>query len=430
LNAVDPTLQAVLADARLRVRRKRATEATRARTSALAVAACLMISGALIALRGIASSPDPSAVSVPLPGAEPPLVEPQRLLPIAPTDARMLNATQPIVQGVLQAEPPFHFAGSPASRLRAIDCLAAAAWYEAGDDRSGERAVIQTILNRVRHPAFPATVCGVVFQGSERPSGCQFTFTCDGSMAARKPSEAAWAHARDLSEAALGGAVDKSIGQATHYHADYVIPYWRESLDKIAQVGPHIFYRWKGYWGSLAAIRRPTGLDEPAVTKLALLSAAHNSAVPVMAQPETSQAAPVPAPVAVAPLPAPIALPGISQRSTRGTLVRGEASNLFFIQIDPAAFPGTYAIAALAICKGRPQCTVLGWRDPAMMAVAAPLTDEQSHALSFYYHRDGRGEQALWNCSQVDRPSSSQCMPAERTTLAGLQSQAVPFPNS
>jgi hypothetical protein len=166
------------------------------------------------------------------------------------------------------------------------------------------------------------------------------------------------------------------------------------------------------------------------MAELALMSAAHRIALPNAVALETDEAALASVPPTVATLPPPISLPGVSQRSTRGTLVRGEASNIFFIQIDPAAFPGTYAIAALAICKGRANCTVLGWRDPEMMAVAAPLTAAQSRTLSFYYHRDGQREQALWNCGQVDRPNSSQCLPAERTTLAGLQGETVPFPNS
>ena len=106
--------------------------------------------------------------------------------------------------------------------------------------------MIQTVLNRVRHPAFPATVCGVVFQGSERSTGCQFTFTCDGALA-RQPSAAAWARARALAEQALDGAVDERVGNATHYHTDWVVPYWRTSLDKIAQVETHIFDRWRGH---------------------------------------------------------------------------------------------------------------------------------------------------------------------------------------
>src|SRR3546814_2685764 len=105
----------------------------------------------------------------------------------------------------LPAARPVRLAGGAVNLARATDCRAAAAWYEAGDDPSGERAVVQVVLNRLRHPAFPNTVCGVVFQGSERVSGCQFTFTCDGALA-RVPSEAAWERARSIARAEIGRA--------------------------------------------------------------------------------------------------------------------------------------------------------------------------------------------------------------------------------
>ncbi|MCZ3110870.1 cell wall hydrolase, partial [Acinetobacter baumannii] len=75
-----------------------------------------------------------------------------------------------------------HLTGDTALQARAIDCMAAAVLYEAGDDAVGQRAVAQVVINRVRHPAFPKTICAVVFQGSDRATGCQFTFTCDGAL--------------------------------------------------------------------------------------------------------------------------------------------------------------------------------------------------------------------------------------------------------
>src|SRR6185437_7038444 len=112
----------------------------------------------------------------------------------------------------------------------------------------GERAVAQVVINRLRHPLFPKTVCGVVFQGAERPTGCQFTFTCDGALA-RRPQDAAWDRARSVALAALHGYVMQGVGNATHYHADYVAPYWSPALVKVAVVGQHIFYRWTGGLG-------------------------------------------------------------------------------------------------------------------------------------------------------------------------------------
>jgi len=108
--------------------------------------------------------------------------------------------------------------------------------------------VAQVVLNRMRHPAYPKSVCGVVYQGSARTTGCQFTFTCDGSLR-WAPEPTLWRKARGVAERALGGYVDKAVGSATHYHASYVAPYWAPTLVKMTQVGAHIFYRWTGPWG-------------------------------------------------------------------------------------------------------------------------------------------------------------------------------------
>ena len=104
------------------------------------------------------------------------------------------------------------------------------------------------VLNRVRHPAYPKSVCGVVYQGSARATGCQFTFTCDGSLR-WAPEPALWRQAQRVAERALNGHVARHVGSATHYHADYVAPYWAPTLVKMTQVGAHIFYRWTGPWG-------------------------------------------------------------------------------------------------------------------------------------------------------------------------------------
>jgi hypothetical protein len=92
----------------------------------------------------------------------------------------------------------------------------------------------------------------VVYQGSARTTGCQFTFTCDGSLR-YTPMPALWKRARAVAERALSGYVDKTVGSATHYHAQYVAPYWAPTLVKMTQVGQHIFYRWTGPWGEPGA---------------------------------------------------------------------------------------------------------------------------------------------------------------------------------
>jgi spore germination cell wall hydrolase CwlJ-like protein len=163
--------------------------------------------------------------------------------------AQQINAALPFSAAPIEAAAPFTMAGaSVEDRAQAQHCLTQAIYYEAGfEPVVGRRAVAQVILNRMRHPAFAKSVCGVVYEGSTRP-GCQFSFTCDGSLG-RAPAAAAWAQAATIARDALAGHVAAEVGQATHYHTDYVAPYWAPKLSKITQIGAHIFYRWPGSWG-------------------------------------------------------------------------------------------------------------------------------------------------------------------------------------
>jgi hypothetical protein len=157
---------------------------------------------------------------------------------------------------------------------RSLQCMTQAIYYEAANEPTdGQRAVAQVVLNRMRSPAYPHSVCGVVYQGSERSTGCQFTFTCDGSLS-RVPSAAGWARASAVAAAALSGYVYAPIGWATNYHADYVVPYWAQSLEKIATIGRHIFYRWGGNAGTGSAFTSRYAGAEPDVTMRASLAAA------------------------------------------------------------------------------------------------------------------------------------------------------------
>lgn len=148
---------------------------------------------------------------------------------------------------------PTAFRGSTTDNSRALHCLAQAIYYEAGlEPDAGQRAVAQVILNRVRHPSYPGTVCGVIYQGSERTTGCQFTYTCDGSLR-RKPAKFFWDRARKVAAQALTGKSYTTVGTATHYHASYVYPYWAPSLRFLGTVGAHRFYSWKGNAGKASA---------------------------------------------------------------------------------------------------------------------------------------------------------------------------------
>jgi spore germination cell wall hydrolase CwlJ-like protein len=218
-------------------------------------------------------------VARPAPEAAPPAPPPMLIRQLAPEQALQVNQDIPVANGPNPAAKPFLFSGSNAARTQALECLASAVYYEAGSqDDDGERAVAQVVLNRVRHPAFPATVCGVVYEGSTKPTGCQFTFTCDGSMY-RQPDAEGWKRAYRIAEAALGGYVYAPVGYATHYHANYVVPYWASTLAKNAIVGAHIFYRWAGGWGQPAAFVKAYAGREPDARALrsAALAAEHVS---------------------------------------------------------------------------------------------------------------------------------------------------------
>lgn len=168
-------------------------------------------------------------------------------------DARKINALIPAASVLNPPAQPFVLQASAADRAKAVQCLAQAVYFEAGrEPADGQAAVAQTVLNRLRHPDYPKSVCGVVYQGASLKTGCQFSFTCDGSLN-RPLVPSVWSQAQGVARRALGGYVMAAVGEATHYHADYVQPYWSPTLVKITQIGQHIFYRWTGPWGEPAA---------------------------------------------------------------------------------------------------------------------------------------------------------------------------------
>ncbi|MCW1402158.1 cell wall hydrolase [Novosphingobium sp. MW5] len=153
--------------------------------------------------------------------------------------------------------------GNAADAARALTCLTQAIYYEAASEPdAGQRAVAQVVLNRVMHPAYPNTVCGVVFQGSERTTGCQFSFTCDGAMN-RVPSRMFWLRAENVARAALSGYVYAPVGLATHYHTIAVHPYWAPKLNYLGTIGAHRFYRFNGPAGTPGAFRTAYVGGEP-----------------------------------------------------------------------------------------------------------------------------------------------------------------------
>lgn len=191
--------------------------------------------------------------------------DPNALKVLTSDQAQAANAARPISTLANPAARPMILSPHVGTdRDRALDCLAAAMYYESAfEPEAGQRAVAQVVLNRLRHPIYPHTVCGVVFQGSERTTGCQFSFTCDGSLS-RAPNPQVWKRVSRIADEVLSGEVYRPVGLATHYHADYVVPYWADKLVKSAVIGHHIFYRIPGSYGGQSAFNRNYEGNEPA----------------------------------------------------------------------------------------------------------------------------------------------------------------------
>ena len=139
---------------------------------------------------------------------------------------------------------------------RDLDCLTDAVYYEArGEDKRGQQAVATVVLNRVKNPSFPKSVCGVVFQRAS--GGCQFSFACDGSMHHGRRETDAWDDARRIAARALSGYVLRDVGSATHFHTIDVAPEWGPKMLRVAQIGLHVFYRFNPHAHDVSPIAAP-----------------------------------------------------------------------------------------------------------------------------------------------------------------------------
>jgi spore germination cell wall hydrolase CwlJ-like protein len=126
-------------------------------------------------------------------------------------------------------------------------CLATAVYFEArGEPVKGQAAVAQVILNRVRNPTYPGTICGVVYQNDSWRNRCQFSFACDG-IRDRITSPQHYETAKQVALAVTAGKIwIPEVGSSTHYHATYVHPRWSRTMEKMKKIGLHIFYRTYG----------------------------------------------------------------------------------------------------------------------------------------------------------------------------------------
>ena len=326
---------------------------------------------------------------------------------LAPDDARVRNAAVAFAAGPFVLAKPFLFQGSETDRTRALECLAAAVLYEAGDDAVGQSAVAQVVLNRVRHAAFPGTVCGVVYQGSQRRTGCQFSFTCDGSLRRVMP-DAMWARARVVARAALDGRVDASVGLATHYHTDWVYPYWSPSLDKLARVGTHLFFGWPGGWGSARAFAKPYRGNETAgaaiVADMPVLPGEAGATILL----DPGQPAILGLPQDKAQLPA--ALGNVPLYGSSLRLVGGDGQS-FGLLAPPGIAASKLVNAALALCGQPGPCRVNAWSNEDDIPGSFPMPEGAKATMVFEYVRGGGGSASPWfDCELFPSKDPSRCL--------------------
>lgn len=344
--------------------------------------------------------------------APPPIVEALALKPLAKDDARAINAAVPFSTEPNPPAAPFSMAPEGQAFERALDCLAAAVFYEAGDDVIGQHAVAQVVLNRVRHPAFAPSVCAVVFHGSERTTGCQFTFTCDGAMLRYRPSPQAWERARAVARLALTGFVYRPVGHATHYHTDWVVPYWSARLDKITAVGTHLFFRWDGWWGTPRAFSvRPAGA-EGVVGKMAGLSPAHGASALLALQPQGANAG------SAAPISSGAADCSTNCAADAGFDARlaGADADIFFVRIGMQADAARFPTLAAQACGSRPRCVVMAWRDAHLIPASLPASTTQLQSMDFHYLRDPliAEPRYRWNCARFTIGRPANCLSHQR----------------
>lgn len=318
------------------------------------------------------------------------------LAQLTPDAARQLNASRPFVTTNFVPARPFVFRGSELDRERAVACLAAAELYEAGIDSDGQRAVAQVVLNRVRHLAYPPTICGVVFQGSARATGCQFTFTCDGSLL-RRYADAAVQMAVNNARAALAGVVDGRVGLATHYHTDWVHPYWSDTLDKLVAVHTHLFFRWRGFWGSPAAFSNRYAGSEPQVTALGFFDASHRTTDEAPAAPVEEATAASSNLLAVPGLQAnlvalnrpdidPASL-GIAAADMGGNRVRvaHPQGGAYLVLIPRGEKAQQFEDFARRLCGAQSFCHVMAWDSAADIPPGFPVSDAAKQRMTMQY---------------------------------------------
>ena len=176
----------------------------------------------------------PASVDLMHPDEPAPAVKRLALAPVAPDFEKTFKLDNATKQKVVAQRRV---------RLAEENCLARAVYFESRSESDlGQLAVAKVILNRVKNPGFPKSICGVVYQGSGTRNSCQFSFACDG-LPDDVNSAGAWSHAKLIAQRAIAGdPAVAMMGTATNYHADYVKPRWAKTMRRLARIGHHIFY--------------------------------------------------------------------------------------------------------------------------------------------------------------------------------------------
>lgn len=336
-------------------------------------------------------------------------VDEAALVDVPRDEAKRINAGVPISDVPIVAASAFASSLEDTDRDRARACLAIAAIYEAGSDPNDQMPVMQVVLNRVRHPAFPNSVCDVVFQGSERSTGCQFSFTCDGSMTRTRPPESTLAKAKGLAEWMLVQGVDERVGHATHYHTDWVVPYWSAKLNKVAKINTHIFLSWPGGPGQKRAFRAAPSSTEGQVPQMAGYAIAHSeegSRIDLEAEEWADLNAMDPD-----------FLDSEGGASASVAVQQSAARREFVIPTKRLGFvagmtPGRWSLDAAGACGDLPACRVVGWADPARAPsrINEATVSQSPPDLVFVQDLRNRVQTAYWDCSKWSRAGTSKCL--------------------
>ncbi|QCK88655.1 hypothetical protein E8L99_05915 [Phreatobacter aquaticus] len=174
-----------------------------------------------------------------------------RALTMPAPSALQPSQPMPVMRPPTNGHPALALGLSGPTLVRAERCLAEAVYWEArSEPERGQMAVAQVVLNRANSGFYPRDVCGVVYQNAHRHLACQFTFACEGRRSLVPTEAEPWAQATRIARGMMSGQLWLAdVGHATHYHATYVRPWWARSMNRLQQIGVHVFYRPRN-WGS------------------------------------------------------------------------------------------------------------------------------------------------------------------------------------